>query len=169
MSVLVTKESGLGQKLVFRSLERALNDLDVEGLAESKIAVNVHTQTNHGVRLFAREYVVDRLKERGLKIVSDESQADRVLDVFISVLGIDGGETLVGLPSIPISPYGLTTPELALYKSSRYQGETEVQVYTFDGGTGDFIGKTRTSTGGSYYRRERILLFINYTKTDLDQ
>ena len=169
MSALVTKESNLGQKLVYRSLERAVNDLDVREYGEGRIAVNLYTQTGDGSQVFAREYVVDRLKERGLHIVSDESQADRILDVFISVLGIDVGETLFGLPSIPVTLYGLTTPELALYKSSRNQGEAEIQVYTFDARTGDFIGKTRTFSGDTYYNRHRVLFFINFTKTDLDQ
>jgi len=43
MTALVTKESGLGQKLVYRSLERAVNDLDVTGYGEGKIAVNLYT------------------------------------------------------------------------------------------------------------------------------
>jgi hypothetical protein len=98
MTALVTKESGLGQKLVYRSLERAVNDLDVTGYGEGKIAVNLYTQNGDGSQVFAREYVINRLKERGLHIVSDESQPDRILDVFISVLGINTDETLLGLP-----------------------------------------------------------------------
>lgn len=167
-TALVTKDSGLGQIIVYRSLERAVNDLDVTGYGEGKIAVNVYTQNGDGSQVFARDYVIDRLKERGLQIVSAESQADRTLDVFISVLGINTGETLLGLPSIPVTLYGLTTPELALYKSTSSEGQAAIQVYTFDSRTGEFVGKTRTFSGSAHYTRQRVLLFINFTRTDLD-
>ena len=168
-NVMVTKESALGQELIYRSVERAVSDLDVKAYGEGKIAVKLNTQSGDGSQVFAREYVVARLKEQGLHIVSDESQADLVLDMFIPVLGIDGSETLFGLPSIPVTLYGLTTPELALYKSSRNQGQAEIQVYAFDARTGDFISKSQTFSGSAYYNRHRLLLFINFTKTDLDQ
>ncbi len=167
-SMLITRESALGQELVYRSLERAVNDLDVEGYGDGKITVNLYVQSDDGIQTFARKYVIDRLKERGLHIVSDESQADRILDVFISVLGINAGEGLLGLPSIPVTLYGLATPELALYKSTRNEGQAEIQVYTFDARSGDFISKSKAFAGSSFYTRYRVLLFINFTKTNLD-
>ena len=168
-SKVVTRESGLGQELVYRSLERAVNELDVTSYGESKITVKLYTQTGHRLEEFSKEYVVARLKERGLHIVSNESEADDILEVFISVLGINEDGTLLGLPALPVSMYGLSTPELALYKSTRDEGQAEIQVYTFDARTGAFISKTGTLSGGAFVTKHRLLLFINFTRTDLEE
>jgi hypothetical protein len=169
VSELVTKETALGQELLYRSLERAVNDLDVKAYTEGKIAVNLYTQTGDGLQVFAKEYLVDRLKERGLQIVPDRSQADRVLDVFIWTLGIDTDQALIGLPSLPVPLYGLSTPELALYKSLRNQGKADIQVYCFDARSGEFIGKTPDFSGSAHHTEHRLLLFINFTRSDLDR
>lgn len=167
MNALVTRDSGTGQKLVYGSLERAVSHIDVSKYAEGKIAVNLFTQTDSGTRLFVEKYLIDRLKEKGLNIVQEEAEADRVMDVFVPVLGLNHGETLIGLPSIPSPIFGVSTPEVAFYKASRNLGKTEILVYTFDARSGEFISKSKVHSGSTYYNNHKVLLFINFTRTDL--
>ncbi len=165
----LTHRSALEQRLLFRSLERAATQLDSDPLRGKRVAVDFLTLADAEARAFAREFLVARLREGGVQVVSGEEGADLRLKVFASVLGVNQSETLLGLPSFIAPVVGLAVPEFALYRSVRTQGRTELQAYVFDGHTGEFRTKTPWNEGKSQYNQYKILILINFTLSDLDQ
>lgn len=163
----VTGRSSLEQQLLVRSLERAVARLDVQPFTNGPLTVDVVTLTNAETQTFAEQFVRARLKEQGLRIVAAEKDADLKLQIFASTLGANQNETLIGLPAIP-TPIGFSLPELAVYKATQNQGQTELQMYAFHPQTGAFISKVPTSLGHANYSQYKILTVINFTWSDLE-
>jgi hypothetical protein len=167
VSTRVTPDSGVGQQLLFRSLERAVAGLDGSRFSANQVAVDVFTLSDDRTRTFAREFLIARLKEQGLHIVPYNEGADLRFVVFLSVFGLDEDETLLGLPAFVAPLMGVTVPELAAYKSARNRGVAEVQLYAFDGRTGEFAGKTPVSVGHAMYDQHKALIVVNFTRSDI--
>jgi hypothetical protein len=164
----VTGRSGLEQQLLFRSLERAVAQLDIQRFPDGPITVELIALTDSGTQTFAEQFVRARLKERGLRVVAEEKDAKVKLQIFASMLGTDQNETLIGLPSLP-TPVGFSLPELAVYKVTQNQGRTELQTYAFHPQTGEFISEAPISFGRANYTQYKILAVINFTLNDLEK
>lgn len=169
VSTRVTPDSGVGQQLLFRSLERAVAGLDGNRFDANQVTVDVFTLSDERTRIFAREFLIARLKERGLHIVPYGEGADLRFVVFLSVFGLDEDETLLGMPAFVAPLVGVAIPELAAYKSARNHGIAEVQLYAFDGRTGEFAGKTPVSIGRAMYDQHKALIVVNFTRSDIYQ
>jgi hypothetical protein len=167
VSTRITPDSGVGQQLLFRSLERAVAGLDGSRFNANQVAVDVFTLSDDRTRIFAREFLIARSKEQGLHIVPYNEGADLRFVVFLSVFGLDEDETLLGLPAFVAPLVGVTVPELAAYKSARNRGVAEVQLYAFDGRTGEFAGKTPVSVGRAMYDQHKALIVVNFTRSDI--
>lgn len=164
----ITQRSGLEQRLLVRSLERAVAQLDIQRFSERQVTLDLFTLTDGDTRTFAEEFVIAQLKERGLGIVPDGEPSALKLHIFASVLGVDQSERLVGLPTFLVPVVGTPVPELAVSKSERNQGRTELQVYAFDGQTGSFVGKSSVGLGRANYDRYKVRVLINFTVSDLE-
>ena len=168
VTVNVVPNSGIDQRLRFLSLERAIAQLDVQRFRGKRATLQLLTLADEQTQGFAENYVRARFKESGLDIVSVGQEADLKLTIFAHVLGVDQGEKLVGLPAVP-TPVGFALPELAVYKTTQNHGRTRLQVYAFDGRTGQFVEKTRVGVGQAKYNQHVILIFIKFTSSDLDE
>jgi len=157
--------SAITQRLVFRSLERALAGLDVSRFIGRRVTVALFTQTKDAT--FAKEFLVARLREQGVLVVSDH--ADLKLEAFAAALGTDAGQTFLGIPSIQASLLPVATPEIALFKWARHRGRAEIQIYAFDSSTDAFLEKTPRAFGGAKQDDYTVLLFISFTVTDLEE
>lgn len=164
----VTQRSGLEQQLIVRSLERAIAQLDVQRFAGRRVTLDLFTLTDEQTQVFAEEYLFAQLQEQGLQVVPDGENTDLRLEIFASVLGVDQGTTLVGLPSVP-TPVGFALPEIAAYKVDRNRGYTELQMYAFDARTHGFIAKTPVSLGRARYDRYKVLSVINFQLSDVEE
>lgn len=167
VSPRVTLDSGLGQQLLFHSLERAVAGLDSSSFSANQVAVDVFTLSDERTRTFVREFLIARLKERGFRIVRDSEKVDLRFAFFLSVFGLDEDETLVGLPAFVAPLMGVAVPEIAPYKLAQNHGVAEVQLYAFDGQTGEFAGKTPVSIGRARYDQYKALIFANFTISDI--
>jgi len=73
----------------------------------------------------------------------------------------------LGLPAFVAPLMGVAVPEIAPYKSAENHGIAEVQLYAFDGQTGEFVGKTLVSIGHARYDQYKALIFANFTISDI--
>lgn len=165
--VTVTPRSIVEQQLLVRSLERALTKLDTQRFSGKLIALDLYALTGDGE--FAREFVTAGLEEKGVRVTADPEKADLRLKVFASVLGVDHGESLIGTPSFAAPLVGLPIPEIALFKMIKHRGQAEVQIYAFDGQTGEFADKSAVGIGNAKYDEFTILIMIQFTLSDLDE
>jgi len=180
-----TQPSGTTQQLLIRSLERALDHLDLPRLTGESVGVEVFILAgNSGVvspsfgyqgvvgqgfvnQAFVREFITIWLKAHGVRIVTEAP--DLKLKVFASVLGTDRGETLVGLPSFQAPILNVPVPEIALFKWTRNRGQTELRVYALNAKTDDFVEQLPIGIGHSKADDFTVLLFIGFSSTDVDK
>jgi hypothetical protein len=166
MTPTVTSRSSIEQRLIVRSLERAVAKIDVTALASKRVAVDLVALTNDQV--FAKPYVAALLKRRGVLVVDDAGSAELKLQVFAPALGVDQGQTLIGMPQTVVPLLGLSIPEIALFKWVRHRGITEIAVYSYDGRDGRLIEAAVTGFGQAKYDRFTVLLVIGFGVTDLE-
>jgi hypothetical protein len=165
--VTVTRRSGVEQELLVRSLERAIARLDVGPFRGRRVALELLALTED--QAFAREFVTARLQRRGIDVVRDATKAELRLKVFATVLGVDRGETLLGIPALQAPIVSVPIPEIALFKWERYRGAAEMQVYVYDPRTDQLVGDVPAALGRAKFDRFRLLLVIGFTVSDLDE
>lgn len=162
--VTATERSSIEQRLLVRSLERAVAAVDITPLVGRRIKLELFGLTKD--EAFAREFVRARLETRGLR-VSDGADAELTLQVFAAALAVDTAATLFGLPAMQAPVLAVPIPEIALFKWERSRGHAEMQSYVYDG-AGRLLGQVRDVLGEAKYDRFTILIFISFAVTDLD-
>jgi hypothetical protein len=164
--VTLTPRSGVEQELVVRSLERAIARLDIERLAGRRVALDLFALTAD--QAFARAFVTARLQRRGVHVVSDPAGVELRAKVFATVLGVDRGETLIGIPALQVPVVSVPIPEIALFKWTRHRGLAELQVYVYDPATDRLVDEVPAALGRAKFDEFKILLVIGFVVSDLD-
>jgi hypothetical protein len=165
MTPTATARSTIEQRLLSRSLERALARLDVSALGGKRVFVELDGLTPDQV--YARALVRAELRQRGVLVVGDASEAEARIQIIASGLGVDQGETLIGIPATTVPVLSLSIPEIALFKFVRHQGLTEMKVYAYDR-DGRPLDPAASTRGQSRYWQFTILVLIKFTHDDLD-
>lgn len=163
--VTMTERSATEQELLVRALERAVARLDTTALHGRRVDLALFAWTKD--QAFAREFVAAHLEARGVDVV--ESGAELRLRVFASVLGLDQGETLVGLPALQVPVVSVPIPEIALFKWVRNRGHAEVQIHVYDARSGEFRQQLADGVGRSKFDEFTILVLVSFTVSDLDK
>lgn len=163
----LTERSAVEQELLVRSLERAIADLETTSLAGRPVTLELFGLTKD--QAFAKALLRARLEERGIEVVDERARAELEVRAFASVLGVDRGETLLGIPTVQVPVLAVPIPEIAFFKWIRNRGHTEVQLYAFDRGTGRFVARVPLGTGRAKFDEFTILLVIGFTVSDLDE
>jgi hypothetical protein len=164
--VTATGRSSIEQRLLVRSLERAVTRLTMAPLSGKSARVQLFALT--GDQAFAEEFLRARLEARGVRVVRAAEPADVVVRVFAGALAVDTAATLIGIPAISQVPVlAVPLPEIALFKWERSRGHAEVQLYTYDA-EGRFLDRLPDALGEAKWNRFTILIVINFTVTDLD-
>jgi hypothetical protein len=167
MTPTATSRSTIEQRLLARSLERAMAQIDVTALQGRAVFVELLAMTpDQG---YARAFVGAELRQRGVRIVDEMSAADARLVVLAPGLGVDQGVTLIGVPPMTVPVVGIPVPEVALFKQVRHHGFTEVKVYGYDTRDGRPFETVSTGIGQSKYHEFTLLLLIKWTQDDLDE
>jgi hypothetical protein len=161
-----TPRSSIEQRLLVRSLERAMGALDIEALRGKTVTVDLYGLTPD--KDFAREFCTARLQGEHVRVIADPDQADLRVKIVASVLGVDKGQSFLGLPTVTVPFLGFTTPEVPLFKSVRHRGEAEIQVYALDPRSGELVSKSLLQNGQAAYDQYTILIMINFTLSDID-
>jgi len=162
-----TSRSSIEQELLVRSLERALATLDTQQFTGKIVTVDFYGLTPD--KDFAKEFFTAWLQEQHVRTSTDPKQAQLHLKVFASVLGVDQGQSFVGAPSFTVPVMGLVVPEIPLFKDVRHSGHVEIEIYTLDAGSDEFVDKSPPAIGEARYDDYTILIVINFTKSDVDK
>lgn len=142
------------QFLLAEAAEKAVAQLSFEGLRGRDVYVD-STYFAASEQAFVLGELRARLLMAGVQLVPEHDDAHIVLEVRSSGVGIDRYDSLLGLPSVPLSAGDSTTsipivtPELALFKNIQQRGIASVAfiAYWRDSGeivaaSGPFIGQT---------------------------
>lgn len=161
-----TPRSSIEQRLLVRSLDRSLNQLDTQPLQGKTVAVEFFGLTPD--KDFAKEFSIAWLQRRKIKVIADAQEAEVRLKIFAPVLGVDQGQSFFGVPAVTVPILGFTVPEVALFKSVTHQGYAAIEMYTIDNPTGDFLGRSPRAVGEAAYNQYTILILVNFNRDDLD-
>ena len=159
-----TDPSGITQQLMMRSLERALEHLNIDRLKEQTVTIEIFNQA--GPPVMIKEFVTAWLRAHGVRIV--EGLPDLKVKAFASVLGTESDQDLFGIPAFYAPIVNVPVPEIAFYKIQRNHGVAEVRLFEFDGKTDEFIAAPPTGVGRAKVDKYTILIFFGYTNTDVD-
>ncbi len=162
-----TQRSAMEQRLLVRSLERALAGLDVQQFRGKSVAVDFYGLTAD--KDFAKEFFIAWLQSQQVRVVTYPEKPQLDLKVFASALGVDQGQAFLGIPALTVPIVSVGLPEIALFKSVQHQGDADLQVYTIDNNTGEFINKSPELDGKARYDAYTVLIFINFSTNDLSQ
>lgn len=165
--VSVTPRSTIEQQLLVRSLERSIAELDTQQFKGKIVSIDFYGLTPD--KDFAKEFFIAWLQGQQVQIATDPRQAELRLKIFASVLGVDRGQAFMGVPSFTAPVAGVAVPEVALFKSVQHRGHSEVQIYTLDAGTGEFIDKSPVAVGDAKHDNYTILILVNFTLSDIDK
>ena len=162
-----TPRSTIEQQLLVRSLERALATLDTQQFKGKIVTVDFYGLTPD--KDFAKEFFTAWLEGQHVRTATDPKEAELHLKVFASVLGVDQGQSFIGAPSFTVPLMGFVVPEIPLFKDVRHSGHAEIEIYTLDAGSGEFVDKSPPAVGEASYDDYTILIVINFTKSDVDK
>lgn len=160
VKVTGTLRSSVEQRLMVRSLERAVADMDTVPFEAKRIRVRLYGLTTD--QAFAEQFVATRLTLRGVQVVRDGDPVDMVVRMFATALAVDNDSTLLGLPAMQAPVLGVPTPEIALFKLERSRGHAEVQLYAYDD-EGRFLRPMPSAFGQAKYQRYTILIVISFS------
>jgi hypothetical protein len=166
MTPTATQRSVIEQRLLSRSLERAIAQIDLEPFKGKRVFLDLTALTAD--QTYARTYVGAELRQRGVQIVSDASESEVRIQVMAPGLGVDQGETLIGVPATAVPLLSISIPEIALFKWIRHRGLTEVKFYAYDSKDSRPFEVAPSAIGHSRYSQFIVLLIIRFTSDDLD-
>jgi len=111
------------------------------------------------------------LLEKGVVLADDKKSADIIVEIRSGALSTDNKEVFVGIPSftvpIPFASTGLSTPELALYKSADQKGVAKFAANAYDGSKHIYeIPAQDLEYGFSHDTKYTVLLFISWEDND---
>jgi hypothetical protein len=165
--ITATGRSSIEQRLLVRSLERAVGQLTIAPLSGRSVRVQLFGLTSD--QSFAEEFLRARLEARGVRVIRADQPADVVVRFFAGALAVDTAETLFGIPAtFQVPVLAIQMPEIALFKWERSRGHAEVQLYTYDA-EGRFLERLPGALGEAKWNRFTILIVISFTRTDLDK
>lgn len=167
MTPTATARSSIEQRLLARSLERAVAQIDVSLFHGKRVFLDLAALTPD--EAYARAYVGAEFRQRGALIVGDASESEVRVQVMAPGLGVDQGETLIGVPATLVPLLGIPIPEIALFKWTRHRGTTELKFYAYDSKDGRPFEVAPTALGQSRYSQFIILVLVRFTRHDLDK
>jgi hypothetical protein len=167
MTPTATARSTIEQRLLARSLERALAKIDVSLFTGKRVFVDLAALTPD--QTYARTYVSAELRQRGALVVGDATESEVRIQVIAPGLGVDQGETLIGVPATVVPLLGVPIPEIALFKWTRHRGTTELKFYAYDSKDGQPFEVSPSALGRSSYSHFTVLVVLGFTRHDLDE
>lgn len=156
--------------LVSGAADRAAGQLQLDLPAQSRILLKASGFDKDSDYRYTLGAIKEALLKQDYHLVTEASEADVVVEVRSGALSIDENETLLGIPSFQV-PLPLTgtpeIPEVALFKRDQQQGIAKLAVTAYNADDGSFIASTSPEFGFSHETRWTVLIFLNWTTSDL--
>jgi len=165
------KRTAVEQLLLSNAADSALADIDVSSLNGKKVFLEEKYFESED-----KPYVLGAIRELisagGGLLQSDAGAADVIVEARSGALSIDSGNSLVGLPEMPV-PIPLSgtvvSPEVPFYKVDRQYGVARIALLAYDAKTRQHVLSTGSQAGYSHHHYYRILGFIKWTSTSLPE
>ena len=151
------------QLLISQSMERGL-DIAAK-VPPPKGAVVVESGGLTDDNKFAREIVVEWLRQQGWQITSKEGAY--LIHLMIYALGTEQQQSFLGIPATQGTLIPLSIPELALYKASRQRGYARFGFTLVETPSGRLISSTPVMEGDVYFNQYTVLFAFTFHTTDL--
>jgi hypothetical protein len=148
--------SATEQFLLSGAAGSAINQLSMNGLRDQRVWVDVQYLTSAKEPSYEHSYLVGELRARllkeGVRFAEDRSQADVIVEVRSGGVGIDRTEFLLGIPAVAVpgaatASIPITTPELAILKSTKQRGFASVAIVAFRARTGELLSQSGPFVG----------------------
>ena len=142
------------QFLMTVAAQRAIAQLSLDGLRDRLVYVESTLSYVQAQPSAQDLYVVAELRARllreGVRLTTNRTNADAVVEVRTGALGVDRLEYLLGLPATTVlgsfgkdaSQVPVSTPELAILKSTKQRGFASVAIIAYRGNTGELIAQS---------------------------
>jgi hypothetical protein len=144
------------QFLMTVAAQRAIAQLSLDGLRDRLVYVDStlsYVQSQPSPQdLFVVAELRARLLREGVRLTTNRTVSDVVVEVRTGALGVDRIEYLLGFPSTNVlgalgqqtssSLVPVTTPELAILKSTKQRGFASVAIIAYRGNTGELIAQS---------------------------
>ena len=146
------QRNGTEQLLLSDSVDRAIDQLDLSGLAGRRVYLDTeYMKTFKGNNIYINsDYMISALRQKmttsGLRVETNRTEADYVLEARVGALGTDTMEVTYGIPSsngigaaatavsgVPAVPI---IPEISFGKRNGAVGVSKVVVYAYHRETG---------------------------------
>jgi len=127
-----TSRTGIEQLLISSATDRALNKVDLQPIAGSKVFV----ETKY-LDCVDKNYVIvsmrQRLMEHRCTLVDKAEEAEVVLELGSGGVGTDRTELFVGIPEIPLPPPSpVSIPKLAFMSRTKAMGTAKLVVVAYE-------------------------------------
>lgn len=139
------------QFLLSTSAQAAVNQLSFDVLRGRRVFVDT-TYFAADEQAFVLGELRARLLLSGVEIARDAKDAQVVMEVRSSGVGIDRNDFLVGVPSIPLGVPGAVsaqTPELSIVKNREQRGISSVSYVAYWAKTGEVVAASGPFAGRS--------------------
>ncbi|HKO32101.1 MAG TPA: hypothetical protein VJU54_13245 [Nitrospiraceae bacterium] len=150
------------QLLITQSLQRTLIDADVPISPGQTVAVETVGLTTD--QAFVTAFIEKWLSREGLNLPKDGKES-LVARVTLDAFGTLQDFTFFGIPQITAAL--LVIPEIAFYKVQKQLGMTRLSIDFIEKKTGRLIRSTPLYEGDAYYNKYTVLVFVNFSDTDL--
>ena len=157
------------QYLMSQAASEAVEKLSSIALRDRRVYVDSSFLTQVEQPSLEHTYLLGELRSlllrSGVRLTQFRHEADIVLEVRSGVVGVDRLEFLIGIPAIYVSGLAgstaanvpLSTPELAIVKSTKQYGFAEVAFVAYWRDTGELVASSGPFTGRT--RREDFWVF----------
>jgi len=149
------------QFLMTVAAQRAIAQLSLDGLRDRLVYVDSTLSYVQAQPSAQDLYVVAELRARllreGVRLTTNRTNADAVVEVRTGALGVDRLEYLLGLPATnflsgagqgaAVSGLPVSLPELAILKSTKQRGFASVAIIAYRGNTGELIAQSGPFVG----------------------
>lgn len=142
------------QFLMTVAAQRAIAQLSLDGLRDRLVYVDStlsYVQSQPSPQdLFVVAELRARLLREGVRLTTNRTNSDVVVEIRTGALGIDRLEYLFGLPATTVlgtfggnqSQVPINTPELAILKSTKQRGFASVAIIAYRANTGELIAQS---------------------------
>jgi hypothetical protein len=160
--VTKTPRTPIEQLILTQSLQRTLIDAVLPIPQGQSVVVEAVGLTAD--QAFVTAFIEKWLSREGLNLPKDGKEP-LIARVTLDAFGTLQDLTFFGIPNM--STLVLTIPEIAFYKVQKQLGMTRLSIDFIEKKTGRLIRSTPIYEGDAYYNKYTVLVFVNFSKTDL--
>lgn len=160
--------SGIEQLLLSTATDNSLRGIDLPQVRDQKVYID-ETYLESYDNAYVAGAIRALLSENGALLTANRDAADIIVEPRSGALGIDGSESFLGIPAIPV-PVPLSgttsTPRVEFYGATKKNSISRLALlaYRQDGSN---VFSTEPLVGKSHFHNYRVLMLVDVNFTDI--